>query len=51
MLLKRDRLRDLRTQISDAQARGDEASAQRARAEFNEIESQIFEDYHRIREK
>ncbi len=51
VLLKRDRLRDLRTQITEAQLRGDEAAAQEARAEFQEIESQIFEDFHRSREK
>lgn len=51
VLLKRDKLRDLRTQIIDAQERGDEVAAQEARAEFHEIESQIFEDFNRTREK
>jgi hypothetical protein len=45
VLLKRDRLRDLRNQITDAQERGDPLAEQEARAEFQEIESQIFEDF------
>jgi hypothetical protein len=51
VLLKRDRLRDLRNQITDAQERGDALAEQEARAEFQEIESQIFEDFNRTREK
>lgn len=51
VLLKRDKLRDLRTLIIEAQERGDEVAAQEARAEFHEIESQIFEDFNRTREK
>lgn len=37
--------------MNDAESRGDEAAVQEARAEFHMIESQIFEDFHRSREK
>ena len=48
VLLKRDRLRDLRKKINDAQERNDPLAEKEARAEFKEIESQIFEDYNRF---
>ena len=43
-----DRLRELQTQISEADSREDEEALQSARAEFKEIESQMVEEFHRM---
>ena len=43
-----DRLRELQTQISEADSREDEEALQLARAEFKEIESQMVEEFHRM---
>lgn len=45
MLLHRDRLRELRALIIDAEQRGDEAAAQEARNQFRLIESQIIQAF------
>ena len=43
-----DRLRELQTQISEADSREDEEALQLARAEFKEIGSQMVEEFHRM---
>ena len=43
-----DRLRELQTQISEADSREDEEALQSARAEFKEIESEMVEEFHRM---
>lgn len=46
--IRADSLRDLQTQISEAEARGDTETAQIARSQFQETESQIIEEFHRL---
>lgn len=43
-----DRLRELQAQISEAELREDDTAVQLARAEFQEIESQMVEEFHRM---
>lgn len=43
-----DRLRELQVQISEAELREDDEAVQLARAEFQEIESQMVEEFHRM---
>ena len=45
ILLHRDKLRELRAQIIEAEERGDEAAALEARAQFKEIESMILKAF------
>ncbi|XP_032784471.2 1-phosphatidylinositol 4,5-bisphosphate phosphodiesterase gamma-1 isoform X1 [Daphnia magna] len=46
--MRTDRLRDLQVQISEAEVRGDAEAVQAARSEFQEIEIQIVEEFHRL---
>lgn len=46
--MRTDRLRDLQVQISEAEVRGDAEAVQAARSEFQEIETQIVEEFHRL---
>jgi hypothetical protein len=43
-----DRLRELQSQITEGELREDEEAVQLARAEFQEIESQMVEEFHRM---
>ena len=43
-----DRLRELQTHISEAESRDDEDAIQVARAEFEEIQLQMVEEFHRM---